>query len=60
MPPDRLAERGADGPVRGARAGCPCRRITAEDSFIPLGRAATITLPSRDSIVEAALELVRG
>jgi 2-oxoisovalerate dehydrogenase E1 component len=37
-----------------------CRRITAEDSFIPLGRAATITLPSRDSIVEAALELVRG
>ena len=38
----------------------PCRRITAEDSFIPLGRAATLTLPSRDSIVEAALELVRG
>jgi 2-oxoisovalerate dehydrogenase E1 component len=37
-----------------------CRRVTAEDSFIPLGRAATITLPSRDSIVEAALELVRG
>jgi 2-oxoisovalerate dehydrogenase E1 component len=36
------------------------RRITAEDSFIPLGRAATLTLPSRDSIVEAALELVRG
>ena len=38
----------------------PCARITAEDSFIPLGRAATLTLPSRDSIVEAALELVRG
>ncbi|HEX8262732.1 MAG TPA: transketolase C-terminal domain-containing protein, partial [Allosphingosinicella sp.] len=37
-----------------------CRRITAEDSFIPLGRAATLTLPSRDSIVAAALELVRG
>ncbi|HEX8527768.1 thiamine pyrophosphate-dependent enzyme [Allosphingosinicella sp.] len=36
------------------------RRLTAEDSFIPLGRAATITLPSRDSIVAAALELVRG
>jgi 2-oxoisovalerate dehydrogenase E1 component len=35
-------------------------RITAEDSFIPLGRAATLTLPSRDSIVAAALELVRG
>lgn len=37
-----------------------CRRLTAEDSFIPLGRAATLTLPSRDSIVVAALELVRG
>jgi len=40
--------------------GTPCARITAEDSFIPLGRAATLTLPSRDSIVAAALELVRG
>jgi 2-oxoisovalerate dehydrogenase E1 component len=40
--------------------GLPCRRVTAEDSFIPLGRAATLTLPSRDSIVAAALELVRG
>ncbi len=37
-----------------------CSRITAEDSFIPLGRAATLTLPSRDSIIEAALDLVRG
>ncbi len=37
-----------------------CRRIAAEDSFIPLGRAATLTLPSRDSIVAAALELARG
>jgi 2-oxoisovalerate dehydrogenase E1 component len=36
------------------------RRLTAEDSFIPLGRAATVTLPSRDSIVAAALETVRG
>jgi len=36
------------------------RRITAEDSFIPLGRAATVTLPSRDSIVATALEMVRG
>jgi 2-oxoisovalerate dehydrogenase E1 component len=34
-----------------------CRRIAAEDSFIPLGRAATLTLPSRDSIVAAALNL---
>ncbi|MGE0179089.1 MAG: thiamine pyrophosphate-dependent enzyme [Sphingomonas sp.] len=38
----------------------PCARIAADDSFIPLGRAATLTLPSRDSIVEAALELVGG
>jgi 2-oxoisovalerate dehydrogenase E1 component len=40
--------------------GAACRRVTAEDSFIPLGRAATLTLPSRDSIVAAALEMVRG
>jgi 2-oxoisovalerate dehydrogenase E1 component len=40
--------------------GLHCARITAEDSFIPLGRAATVTLPSRDSIVAAALELARG
>ncbi len=40
--------------------GVPCRRIAAEDSFIPLGRAATVTMPSRDSIVAAALEAVRG
>jgi 2-oxoisovalerate dehydrogenase E1 component len=40
--------------------GIPCRRIAAEDSFIPLGRAATLTLPSRDSIVAAALEAVHG
>jgi 2-oxoisovalerate dehydrogenase E1 component len=32
-------------------------RIAAEDSFIPLGRAATITLPSRDGIVAAALAM---
>lgn len=38
----------------------PVARMTAADSFIPLGRAATVTLPSRDSIVTAALELVRG
>jgi 2-oxoisovalerate dehydrogenase E1 component len=38
----------------------PCARIAADDSFIPLGKAATVTLPSRDSIVDAALELVRG
>jgi len=40
--------------------GLRVRRIAAEDSFIPLARAATLTLPSRDSIVSAALEAVRG
>ena len=33
-------------------------RIAADDSFIPLGRAATLTLPSRDSIHAAAKELL--
>jgi 2-oxoisovalerate dehydrogenase E1 component len=33
-------------------------RLAAEDSFIPLGRAATVTLPSRDSILAAALAAV--
>jgi 2-oxoisovalerate dehydrogenase E1 component len=35
-------------------------RIAAEDSFIPLGRAATLTMPNRDSILAAALEAIRG
>jgi 2-oxoisovalerate dehydrogenase E1 component len=33
-------------------------RIAAEDSFISLGRAATLTMPSRDSIRAAARALV--
>ena len=33
-------------------------RIAADDSFIPLGKGATLTLPSRDSIVAAARALV--
>lgn len=33
-------------------------RIAADDSFIPLGKAATLTLPNRDSIVAAAKELL--
>ncbi|HKT53657.1 MAG TPA: thiamine pyrophosphate-dependent enzyme [Caulobacteraceae bacterium] len=37
--------------------GLEVRRIAAEDSFIPLARAATVTLPSRDGIVAAALAL---
>ena len=35
-------------------------RITAQDSFIATGPAYGATLPSADSIHEAALELVRG
>ncbi|SOB86524.1 branched-chain alpha-keto acid dehydrogenase E1 component [Sphingomonas guangdongensis] len=33
-------------------------RIAAEDSFIPLGKGATLTLPSRDGIVAAARALI--
>ncbi|APE29960.1 MFS transporter [Halomonas aestuarii] len=33
-------------------------RLSAEDSFIPLGPAATVTLPSVEGIVERALGLV--
>lgn len=36
----------------------PLARLTAEDCFIPLADAATLPLPSRDSIVEAALALI--
>ena len=32
----------------------------AEDCFIPLGIAATSTLPSKESIIESALELING
>ena len=35
-------------------------RLTAEDSFIPLGKGATVTLPSKESIIQAALDLVGG
>jgi 2-oxoisovalerate dehydrogenase E1 component len=38
----------------------PVRRICARDCFIPLGEAATVTLPDRDGIVEAALKLAKG
>lgn len=33
------------------------KRLTATDCFIPLGRASAITLPSKETIIEAALEL---
>ena len=41
-------------------AGVSVSRLAAEDSFIPLGRAATVTLPDRDGIVAAAREAVGG
>lgn len=34
-------------------------RIAAQDSFIPLARAATFTLPSRDMIVGKVVEMMR-
>jgi 2-oxoisovalerate dehydrogenase E1 component len=40
--------------------GKPLGVLAATDSFIPLGRAATYTLPSRDMIVAKAREMVRG
>jgi 2-oxoisovalerate dehydrogenase E1 component len=36
------------------------KRLTAQDCFIPLGKAATVLLPSRESIFEAAHELLTG
>ncbi len=36
----------------------PLERLTAKDCFIPLGKAATATLPSKESITQAALNLV--
>lgn len=38
----------------------PHARLTGEDSFIPTGPAYAATMPSRDSVVEAALALVGG
>ena len=33
------------------------RLHAAENSFIPLGKAATVTLPSKESIINNAIEL---
>ncbi len=41
------------------RAGQPLSRLAAEDSFIPLGKASTVTMPSRDEIIEACLKLTK-
>ena len=40
-----------------AAPGKTTARVAAQDSFIPLGRTATYTLPSRDMIVAKALEM---
>lgn len=34
------------------------RRIAAQDSFIPLGRVATVTMPGKDDIIAAAVEMM--
>jgi 2-oxoisovalerate dehydrogenase E1 component len=36
------------------------KRVTAEDCYIPLADAANLMLPSRDSIIDGALELVKS
>jgi 2-oxoisovalerate dehydrogenase E1 component len=42
----------------GEQCELPDARLTAEDSFIPTGPAYAATMPSRDSIVEAAVALL--
>jgi hypothetical protein len=41
-----------------AAPGLALRRLAADDCFIPLGRAATVTLPSRETIIAAALSAI--
>ena len=41
-----------------AGRGNDCSRLTADDCFIALGPAAELTLPSKDSIVAAAMKAV--
>lgn len=40
------------------RVDIPHSRLTAQDSFIPTGPAYAATMPSRDQIVDAALDLL--
>lgn len=49
-----VSEELVTGLVERGMAGDRLTRLTAEDSFIPLGRAATATLPSVDTILECA------
>lgn len=46
--------------LEGAKHSPNLARLTADDSFIPLGKGATVTLPSKQSIIDAALALVQG
>ncbi|MCA1769288.1 MAG: MFS transporter [Halomonas sp.] len=53
-----LSEELITGLVERGVAGECLTRLTAEDSFIPLGPAATLTLPSRGQIVERVRALL--
>ncbi|WP_416137483.1 thiamine pyrophosphate-dependent enzyme [Halomonas sp. HK25] len=55
-----LSEELVTGLVERGVASERLHRLTAEDSFIPLGPAATLTLPSRSQIVERVRELLAG
>ncbi|MGJ7458606.1 thiamine pyrophosphate-dependent enzyme [Halomonas sp. RA08-2] len=55
-----LSEELVTGLVERGVAGERLHRLTAEDSFIALGPAATLTLPSRAQIVERARALLGG
>ena len=54
-----LSEELVTGLVERGMASDRLARLTAEDSFISLGPAATLTLPSLESILEAARRLLR-
>lgn len=43
--------------IESGRPAVKLGRLAADDSFIPLGKAATVTMPGRDSIITAALNL---
>jgi 2-oxoisovalerate dehydrogenase E1 component len=44
--------------VEGGAGGLPIRRLAGEDTYIPLGPAANLVLPSEESILETALTLL--
>ena len=43
--------------LESGKAPAKLARLAADDSFIPLGNAATVTMPGKDSILAAALNL---